>query len=164
MGNGEKPITKDQIKMIHTLINTIGISEADYRKTLRINFNMESSALLTFEQAAGFIDALKEKAVEEGVWTMYASAEKFEDLGYRIGMATPAQLRKIEAMWQDISTAKGPDGRKASLRTFLFHRFHVSDLRFIGHDQVTGILNALKRMQGAPDAKRVKGPQRHVAG
>jgi hypothetical protein len=142
-----KPITKGQTRAIHTLVNALGLTEGDYRITLWHNFKVVSSSFLNSEQASELIETLKEKAVMDGVWTAREGSNKYEDLGCRSGMATPAQLRKIETIWREIASVKTQEGRQSTLRTFLSNRFHVSDLRFIQERQVTGILNAMRQMR-----------------
>ncbi len=143
--------TKAQIKMIHTLVSALGYDEPQYRVVLYHNFKVMSSKQLTPGQAKDLIDGLQETAIRGGVWTKKTA---YDNLSNRIGMATPLQLRKIETLWRELTDIKDESARKKALRSFLFNRFHVSDLRFIGTEQVTGIMTALRHMNARKETKR----------
>ena len=75
--------------------------------------------------------------------------KKFDELGHRPGMATPAQLRMIEFFWM---TGKGVRRKTPeALNHFLKHFFHVSDLRMIRKAQVTRILGAIRHIAAHSD-------------
>lgn len=139
-------ITKDQIKKIKTLIKLAGFSDENYRSILVTNFNVRSCTKLTHTQAEYFIDWLQRNTnVKDKV-----GKTRFESLANRGYMATPAQLRKIEAMWKDVCHFKTEEGRKASLRKFLEKKCNVSDLKFLPKNQVTkviAILDSMKQQQ-----------------
>jgi len=64
---------------------------------------------------------------------------KYDNLGLRPGMATPMQLRMIEAMWR--KAARDPSDR--ALRRFLKNRFGIEAMRFVRKEDVTGIRMAI---------------------
>jgi phage gp16-like protein len=133
--------TKKQIKVIHTLKNRLGWSDEEYRRFLS-------------EQTNGFCvssleigDELLDKIISK-MRRLANQYYKYEDLDGREGMASPKQLRMIEAMWKDVSRAKSDDERLKALRAFLLNRFGVSDLRFLESWQVRKVIEALKNMRG----------------
>ena len=65
----------------------------------------------------------------------------------RPGMATPAQLRKIEAMWSGVSRQKTAGERRKALGAFLEKRFGVSDLAFVTHEMPSRIIHTLEAMK-----------------
>ena len=70
--------------------------------------------------------------------------KKYDELGRRPGMASPAQLRLIEFFWM---TGKGVRQKTPeALSHFLKHFFHVSDIRSIRAAQVTRILGAIRHV------------------
>jgi hypothetical protein len=72
-------------------------------------------------------------------------------------MATPAQLRKIDALWGCCSRARDREKRDKALRAFLSNHFKIADLRFIKQDKVGKIISALEHMkkQQAPEPLQV---------
>jgi hypothetical protein len=143
-----REISKGQVKKIHALKNALQLSDDDYRKLIYVNFYpANSSRQLSFEQAEIFIKHLEPMAIEKGVWTPYKGQSAYEDLGYREGMASPAQLRKIEAVWKDISAGGGGKARKKALRNWLHKYFGVSDLRFLSTARVNDVIHALGKIK-----------------
>ncbi len=144
-----KKITKRQIRLIHTLKSRLGWEESQYRMFLMENSsNFASSCLdLTEEEAERIIIKMREEAVKKGLWQDYAKNKKYEDLNGREKMATSAQLRKIEAMWKDICTVKDEKGRRKILRSILWKKFKVSDLRFLEGYQVRKVVKMLESMK-----------------
>lgn len=135
-----------RIKKIHTLKSVLGLSEEEYRLTLFHNFRVDSSKRLSHDQQEELIRELESEAVQKGVWQKFEGKSRFESLGQRSGMASPAQLRKIEALWKDASDIKDHKFRAKALRTFLCGHFKVSDLRFLEEDKVKKVINALNHM------------------
>jgi hypothetical protein len=133
-----KAITAAQIKRIHTIKHILGISDENYRAVLDSRFHVTSCKDLSLMQAKSFIDELdkyalklqvnrnqaqqdaaRQKAEVERQAAEEAKPKRFDNLDNRPGMASGAQLRKIEAMWQDISTAPDGDARGRALRHFV---------------------------------------------
>lgn len=160
-----KPITAAQIKRIHTIKHILNISDDNYRAALDSRFNLTTCKDLTLHQAISFIteleklaskvqterfqtqrDEAKQKAEE-------AKPKRFDNLDNRPGMASAPQLRKIEAMWQDISIIPEPDARGRALRHFIKRISGVADLRFLDSQGAGKVINALNAMQ-----KKSKAP------
>ena len=154
-----KPITAPQVKKVHTLKSALAMDDDTYRAMIKSGFGVESSKCLDTRQAVRLIDAMEGKAVAAGVWErrgwngtsrigkgQAATKGNATNFGERGGMATPAQLRKIEAMWSVVSRAT-PDHRAIALRQFVNRIAHVSDLRFLDSAGAGTVINALKKMQ-----------------
>ena len=142
-----KNITAEQIKKIHILKNVLAWHEREYRATLMFNFGVVTSKDLTDSQAGDFIESLEDRAIARGLWHKAAGKNKHDELVNRPGMATPAQLRKIEALWYDTSRARDIKERAKGLRAFLSNHFKVADLRFIRQEKVKKIICALEHMK-----------------
>lgn len=71
-------------------------------------------------------------------------------------MATPRQLRKIEAMWADVSRADTEEARATALRQFLKRIVGIENLRFLEGWQVKKVINALEAMQSQKQRKEEK--------
>lgn len=136
-------ITKDQIKKIHTMKNLLGLDNELYREML-LKFKVQSSKELSKEQAKKLIDIFEVNAI--------GSKNKYNELSNRADMATPAQLRKIEAMWvkflkiADNKEAIDKNRAKKSLRKLLQKLYKVSDLRFLPRNKVPKILKTIETM------------------
>ncbi len=149
-------ITAGQIKKIHALLHATCIDDATYRAMLFNSFRASSSKEMTYFQAESLIQDLEAKAISAGVWEKRTASKKFEEWGRRRGgMATPPQLRKIEAMWEDVSRAETAEERKSALRSFLMRVAKVSDLRFLDSEAAGKVINALNAMQ-----KKMEKPAR----
>ena len=132
--------TKYQIKKIHTLKNILGLDDDLYRDMLA-SFGVQSSKKLTYTEAKVFISILEDK-IQELEIKMY---KKFEELcGRDDNMATPPQLRKLEAIWADIYS-KGD--KKQALREFLKKHFKVDDLRFLTKRRASQIIAVLEKIK-----------------
>jgi hypothetical protein len=143
-------ITPVQIKKIHALKSAICMDDDTYRYGLDCAYGVTSSKDLNSIQAQDLIVNLEKLALDQGVWEKQPKADKrqrFSDMGSRRGMATPPQLRKIEAMWRDTSRIKEPEARTKALRSFLERIAKVSDLRFLDRNGASAVINALTAMQ-----------------
>lgn len=142
-------VTKAQIKKIHILKKVLGLDEDLYREML-LMFNVQSSKDLLTRDACKLIDILEVRAI--GIYRRHNPKQKFDELSNRADMATPAQLRKIEAMWVSFlkmslkkEVIKGSIARK-SLRKLLKRLYHISDLRFLERDKVSKVLKTIQSM------------------
>jgi ferric-dicitrate binding protein FerR (iron transport regulator) len=61
-------------------------------------------------------------------------------------MASPAKLRKIEAMWRAVSIKRTDDERAQALRRFILRLYHVSDARFLTDRQANKMIATLAAM------------------
>jgi len=143
-----EPIQKYQVKKIHALKSALQWDEETYRAVLCDGFGVTTSKELSTVQAGLLIRNLESKAIALGVWVLRnGKSKKHDDLNGRGGMATPPQLRKIEATWQEVSRASDPASRSKALRTFVMRVAKVSDLRFLDQDGASKVINALNKMK-----------------
>lgn len=147
----KKMLAKEQIVKIHALLHAIGMTDRDYGLTLYNNFKVDSCKHLTHEEAGQLIDALEAEGIKQGKWKPYNRA--YEDLGKRPGMATPAQLRMIEAAWKECFGIRADKKRKKALRTWLEKYHHVSDLRFLKAAKVSKVMFALRAIKAHKEGK-----------
>jgi len=144
-------ITKRQIKKIHALKNRLGWSDEEYREYLmRESDGFATSCKdLREDEAERLIRKMEFLAVAKGVWQRYEGVKRYEGLGNREGMATPRQLRMIEAMWKEVSKyRRNKEARERSLRHFLRRIVGVDRLEFLEDYQVKKVVEAIKRMKG----------------
>ncbi|MGN0014832.1 MAG: phage protein GemA/Gp16 family protein, partial [Candidatus Gastranaerophilaceae bacterium] len=82
----------------------LNISEELYRELLS-QFGVETSKELTSQQIEELTSQLRNHAQVQGLYRAKPSflKYKYNNLTERQGMASPAQLRKIEVMWKNVS-------------------------------------------------------------
>lgn len=145
-------ITPAQIRIIHTIKQKLGLSDEDYLSMLAA-WKATSSKDMSKQHAKEFIDILTQRGQESGVWfqstgfNRRAKAPRFEHLGKRPGMATPAQLRKIEAIWMNVSRQETVKEKRMALNHFLSNRFEVSLIEWVPFEKVGKIIRTLEAMK-----------------
>ncbi len=133
------PLTEAQLRAIWTLRSRLGLDEDALRDMVQRVSGQRSTRHLTAGQAHEVLEAMAGGTID-----VVSRKDRHADLDGRPGMATAKQLRKIEALWADVSRA--PDREKPqALRKWLANHFGVSDLRFIKRDQASLIIVALEK-------------------
>jgi hypothetical protein len=153
--------TRNELAKIHIAKKELWLSEDLYRDFLYILFGKKSAKdlnpkeveeLLTHFMGLGWQPTgpghqragSKQQANPHAFENLPSQPKKYDDLGDRPGMATPAQLRMIEYLWM---TGKGVRIKTPeALSHFLKHYFHLSDLMKIRAAQVTPILGAIRNI------------------
>ena len=162
MASQTRRVSSKQIALIHVAAHQLGMSDADYRALLMGAAGVRSASDL---DAAGFeavmrrFEALgfaKGQARRAGV-PATAPAPVPPQYGERWGMATPAQVDTIRALWHTWHGGEGIEGARA-LRHWLERFYQVSDLRFCdvatAQKAIEGLkaMNARKRRAAAKEA------------
>ena len=137
-------VTIFQIKKIHTLKNILGIDENLYRELL-CELGVNSSKELNYSQAKMFIEILEDKAVECNLWKK--QLKKYEELDRDKQMATDAQLRMIEGLWQEICYFDDEKYAKTSLRKFLKSKHKVDDVMFLTKQKASKVIQSIIAMK-----------------
>ena len=127
--------TKDQKKVIHTLKHALKLSRDEYEVMLE-TYGVTSSVNLTESEAQGLIKQLRK----------LANNLKYDEFTGRQGMANPAQLRKIDALWRSVSFGRTYKAKTLGLKTFLRTRFDVANMGAVTAFKVTPIITAIKAM------------------
>lgn len=123
--------TRSQLARVHIAKRGLKLSDSMYRGLLNLCFGKRSAKNLSPHEA----DAL---------------LLHFQGLGWgdapsaRPPLASPAQLRKIEAMWMHGSGVRIKT--RAALMHFLRHHFHISSMAEIKASQVAPILGAIRKI------------------
>lgn len=137
--------TYAQIKKIHTLKNVLRLDDDLYLDML-MSFGVQSSKKLTTTEAGIFLEILEEKAVLTNKWEV--RNKKYEELKSRDeDMATPAQLRMIEAMWREVCYINSPEFAKQSLRKFIQNKFKIADIKFLTKKKAVKVIRAISAMK-----------------
>lgn len=147
-------ISFSQIKQIHILKSLLGLDEELYKEML-MSFGVTTCKDLTYTETEIFLEILTSKAVAAGKWQRPGS--NFTELENRGNdMASPTQLRKIEAMWRDISYIKSNESIRKSLRLFVQKHFKISDLRFVDKTTATKIIHIINKIKIEKYKKELK--------
>jgi hypothetical protein len=150
----------NQFGTIKGLTRTLGLSDEEYRNLLWDNFQVRSSKALNFQKRELLITSLRNqvRALENRAPAAGEGWKKYEDLAGRPGMATPAQLRKIEAMWWGVSKLQ-PLDRPEGLQHWLRNRFQIMGILQVQTRDVQRVIRALEEMvkwKQEADAKAAK--------
>ena len=135
--------SRKALAKIHIAKKELNLSDEEYRQILYDCFGVDSSKYLTEEQANMLIAVFVDMGWKPKKKEQKPQPKKYDQLGDRKGFATPAQLRKIEAMWKLVSKEK----TKESLDKFLFRRFKIMKLENLPFDKVPAVLKALEEMK-----------------
>lgn len=130
----------------------LGLSEELYREMLFARYKVESCKNLSEQQAKQFLKILRDQAKDAGVFKpkkQYAFQKyKHNNLADRDDdMATPAQLRKIEAIWFEVSVQTNDESREKALNSFLKRITGVENIKFLPKYQVQKVIKALYAMK-----------------
>lgn len=132
--------TNNQLAKIHIAKKDLGLDDGDYRYFLNSVTGKESAKLLTDREANVVLEEFKRRG-----WKVKSSKPKnlkYQDLKNRDGMATPPQLRLIEALWMSGTGIR--EKTPTALRKFLSNKFGISDMRFVEDNQVGKIVRSIK--------------------
>jgi len=141
MGNAtvtDRPISKEQIKIIHTLKTKMGMSERVYRQRLG-RVGVKSCKEMTYERAKGFIRYLKIAAAKK-LGKVYARSNGSERISQK-------QMDKARKMWEQVSILDDPDAREAALNKLVERLYHVSALNWLPATKAPGLFKALEAMR-----------------
>lgn len=127
-------------KMLH-------LSEDTYYALLA-EYGVKSSKDLSMEQIKELILRFRRNAEIAGLYNTKSNIykQKYNDLAERKGMATPAQLRKIEAMWQGVSRLKNEQDRQKALQTMIKKITGKDNIRFLTAIDVRKIIKTFENM------------------
>ena len=139
--------TRNHLAKIHIAKKQLGLSELNYRDLLRGVTGKESARDINNYQAAMVLAELKklgwkEKKRKPQPGDGQLKKLKYDDLANRLGMATPKQLRMIEAMWMTGSNIR--EKNIPSFLRFLKSRFEISGMRFIEEFDIHRIVKAIE--------------------
>lgn len=141
-----EPISKEQIKIIHTLISKMGMSDRVYRQRLG-RLGLKSCKEMTFKQAKGFINALQ-IACNKKLGKTYAGRSYGEE---RI---SAAQMGMIRAMWYEVSYLEDPAAREAGLNALVKRLYKVDFLNWLPRRDVEKLRKTIEVMKANLPAKQ----------
>ncbi len=134
-------LSKNRLSLLRVAKARLALGEEDYRDLLE-RFGGARSARELDDR--GF-DAVMERFRDLG----FTSDARKRSYGDRIGMATPAQVAKIRALW--LESVENPT--EPALLHWLERFHHVSSLRFLTAEKTSKVITGLKAMAAARKAK-----------
>ncbi len=140
-----------QIKRIHVLKSALKLSDESYLDILS-GYNVSSSKYLEFAEAAELIVKLESMITRMRVNNTYRpqTQKKFDDLGNRPGMASPAQLRKIDVMWRNVSRQTDQIARERARDSFIYNICKIKKIEWLEPRHVKKVIRALEKMGELP--------------
>ena len=150
--------TAKQRQDIGYMRKLIGLPDDLYKEMLSGKYKVDSSKQLSENQAKGFLKLLRDKAVEMGVFKpkkQYSFQKyKYNNLSGRDEMASPAQLRKIEAIWFEASNQTTDKGREEALGKILKRIVKVDNIRFLAQKDVEKVIKVLLVIKNQKEKKQ----------
>lgn len=132
------------IAKIHIAKKELKLSDDDYRLILFSATQKESCKDMTSAELSEVLKEMESRGFKP-IKTSKPNKTRFNDLANRADMASPAQLRKIEATW--MSHPRVRHKTEYALRQFINHKFRIAHLRFVTSAQVGKILTAIEAIK-----------------
>ncbi len=142
-----RPITPRQIKAIKTLQRRLGLDDGDYRLMLWSVAGVKSCKDLSGPKVDLVISHLRRCAGQA------AAPRRRPPQGGPAGpeRATALQVKKIEALWGQVSRAPAASQAQA-LTNWLRNRFKVGALAWLSRQEAEKVIEGLKAMAGRREA------------
>jgi len=135
-----------QIKRIHVLKSALKLNDDSYRDMLS-GYNASSCKSLDFAAAAELIVKMDSLLLRMRVDSSRPQTQKkFDELGDRPGMASPAQLRKIDIMWRNVSRQTDQKSRDHARDSFIDRICKIKKIEWLEPSHVKMVIKALEKM------------------
>ena len=155
-------IAPSQIKAIHAVVGKLGIDDENYRHILHSRYGATSCKDLSWRQAEELLESLNGQG--KGGRPQSAPTRhilKYQDMDSRPGFASGAQLRLVDAMWNQVTRAEGDEAQEKALDSFCRRIAGVAGLRMVKGWQIEKIVKALEAM-GAEKKPALSGAEGEV--
>lgn len=150
-----KPVLPPMIiKRIKTLQGLAGISEEDYRSLLW-GYGVASCKELTILDGRRVCEFLQKIVDAIPGKQQFKKVKRYADLQGRSAiMATPKQLRMLEAMWMSVTRQRNRQAALDAYHQWLKNRFNLLTPEWIERDRVSNIKRALDAMIAQEEKKK----------
>lgn len=120
----------------------------DLYSELLSQFGVNTSKDLTSQQIEELTTRLRRNAQAQGLYKPKPSfiKYKYNNLSDRNGMATPAQLRKIDIMWKNVSRQQNDKDRQNALQVMIKKITGKDNIRFLTHVDVRKVIKTFENM------------------
>ncbi len=153
MASNARRINRQKIALVHVAAQRLGMADADYRALLVGTAGVSSARDL---DPTGF-DAVMRRFEALGFVSARVAAPQY---GERPGMATPAQVRAIQAHWKAWHHADNPRADASetarALRHWLERYYCITDLRFCDVTTAQKAIEGLKAMHARQQRAKSK--------
>lgn len=123
------------------MAHLLGMDDGSYRAFLRDNHGVESSKDLTPAQLQGLGRVLQAQLNGK------STRKRFSDLAGRMqDMATPAQIRAIEAMWMGVSTQATTEDKRKALDSMCLRITGIRTVRWLTKRKAQDLIKAIQSM------------------
>ena len=134
------------IRRVKTLQGLARISEDDYRALLD-GYGASSCKELSITDARHVCDFLQKLVDAIPEKKQFRKAKPYSELrGRSADMATPKQLRMLEAMWMSVTWQTNRKAALEAYHTFLKNKFNLLTPEWIERDKVSNIKRTLDAM------------------
>lgn len=125
----------------------LNLSEDLYRELLE-QFGVETSKDLSTQQIEELTSRLRKNAEAQGLYRPKPSfiKYKYNNLANREGMASPAQLRKIDIMWKNVSRQKNEKDRQSALQLMIKKITGKDHIKFLTSRDVRKVIKTFENM------------------
>lgn len=137
--------TAKQRQLIGYYRRLLNLDDIAYYGVLSACFNVASSKDLTQNQADDLIDCFRQKTRQLGL--SKTNKTNANNLSNRCGMASIAQLKKIQIMWDNVSFLESPKARANALNKLIKNIVGYDHINFLKSEHVPKIINAIKAMK-----------------
>lgn len=138
------PKQRQRLGFFRKLLN---LSEELYKELLE-QFGVETSKDLTSQQIEELTSRLCKNAEVQGLYRPKPSflKYKYNNLSNREGMASPAQLRKIDIMWKNVSRQKNEKDRQSALQVMIKKITGKDHIKFLTPVDVKKVIKTFENM------------------
>lgn len=138
------PKQRQRLGYFRKLLN---LSEDLYRELLE-QFGVTTSKDLTSQQIEELTSRLSKNAQEQGLYKPKPSflKYKYNNLAKREGMASPAQLRKIDIMWKNVSRQSNDKDRESALQVMIKKITCKDHIKFLTSRDVRKVIKTFENM------------------
>lgn len=137
-------IKKEEYRRLHALARILGMDDAAYRDMLMDRYGVRSSKELH--------SATRKALIRDLTSQVSIKSKRFNDLKDRQDKATPAQLRAVEAMWNQVTRMETAADKRKALDSFVHRLTGVRLLRWCSKKDIRSLIKAIQAMGAlAPD-------------
>lgn len=143
-------VTPAQIRLLKTAVRELGMDDDTYRDMLMNVAGVRSGKDLDDRTFSAVMAHLKSCGFDHVAGGFWQAKKKWDVLGSRPGMATPAQLARIETDWSGLRPYWEPKGfptARAALQAFLRRVVRVEDLRFMSYDMAVQVITTMGKIR-----------------
>lgn len=146
-------IKKEEFRRLHALAHILGMDDEAYRDMLMDRYGVRSSKELH--------SATRKALIRDLTSQVSIKTKRFTDFKDRQDKASPAQLRAVEAMWNQVTRMEIAADKRKALDSFVHRLTGVRLLRWCSKKDIRVIIKAIQAM-GALSPEQFNNNQKKV--